>query len=257
MKALCVATILFLAAAPLWAQHEEVENPRQSPEDVETGGKIFRSHCAVCHGLGGVGDRAPNLTTGQFRHATSDGQLYEVILRGIPGTEMPGVYFNGPEAWQLVAYVRSLSGGADTVNGNAAAGERVFASNGCSGCHRVNNEGGRSAPDLSRIGGARSLAHLRESVVSPDKKVLPNQWRVEATTKSGAKVEGRLLNEDTYTVQVFDAGAGLKSIAKADLAGYRVLKNSAMPSYQASITGKDLEDLLAYLASLRGGSQEP
>jgi hypothetical protein len=30
-----------------------------------------------------------------------------------------------------------------------------------------------------------------------------------------------------------------------------VLKDSAMPSYQASITGKDLDDLLAYLASLR------
>ena len=251
MKALGIAMVWFLAAAPVLAQHEEVENPRQSPEDVEVGAKIFRSHCAVCHGLEGVGDRAPNLTTGQFRRATSDGQLYEVISRGIPGTEMPGVYFNGPEAWQLVAYVRSLSGGAETIAGDAAAGERVFASNGCSGCHRVNSEGGRSGPDLSRIGGARSLGHLRESVVSPSEKVLPNQWRVEATTKSGARITGRLLNEDTYSLQMFDAREGLKSMAKADLAGYRVLKDSAMPSYQASITGKDLDDLLAYLASLR------
>jgi putative heme-binding domain-containing protein len=177
--------------------------------------------------------------------------LHEVISRGIPGTEMPGVYFNGAEVWQLVAYVRSLSGGAETIAGNAAAGQRIFAANGCSGCHRVNNEGGRSGPDLSRIGGARSVAHLRESVVSPNEKVLPNQWRVEATTRGGASVTGRLLNEDTYTVQLFDPRQGLKSVDKADLSRYLVLKTSAMPSYEGSITGKDLDDLLAYLASLR------
>jgi hypothetical protein len=43
----------------------------------------------------------------------------------------------------------------------------------------------------------------------------------------------------------------LKSVAKADLANYQVLKDSVMPSYQGSIAGKDLGDLLAYLASLR------
>ena len=252
MKALRIATVLFLAAFPAWAQHEEVENPRQSPEDVAVGAKIFRSHCAVCHGLEGMGDRAPNLTTGQFRHATSDGALHEIISRGIPGTEMPGVYFNGAEVWQLVAYVRSLSGaGAETITGDAAAGQKIFASKGCAGCHRVNSEGGRSGPDLSRIGGARSPAHLRESVVSPNEKVLPNQWRVQATTKSGVKLSGRLLNEDTYTVQLVDAGQGLKSVAKAELASFEVLKETAMPSYEGAIAGKDLDDLLAYLVSLR------
>lgn len=253
MKAFRIAMVLFLAAFPAWAQHEEVENPRQSPEDVAVGGRIFRSHCAVCHGLGGVGDRAPNLTTGQFRHATSDGALHEIISRGIPGTEMPGVYFNGAEVWQLVAYVRSLSGGAsaERISGDAAAGQRIFASKGCAGCHRVNGEGGRSGPDLSRIGGARSLAHLRAAVVNPNEKVLPNQWRVSALKKDGTKLSGRLLNEDTYTLQLVDARQGLKSMAKADLASYEVLKESAMPSYQGSIAGKDLDDLTAYLASLR------
>lgn len=251
MKALPIAMALILAAFPAWAQHEEVENPRQSPEDVAVGAKIFRSHCAVCHGLEGVGDRGPNLTTGVFRHATSDGALHEVISRGIPGTEMPGVYFNGAEVWQLVAYVRSLSGRAETVAGDAAAGRTIFASKGCARCHRVNSEGGRSGPDLSRIGGARSLAHLRASVVNPNEKVLPNQWRFSGMTKDGTIVSGRLLNEDTYTVQLFDSRMGLMSLAKADMASYEVLKDSAMPSYEGSIAGKDLDDLLAYLASLR------
>lgn len=251
MKALRIAMVLFLAAFPAWAQHEEVENPRQSPEDVAVGAKIFRSHCAVCHGLGGVGDRAPNLTTGVFRHATNDGALHEVISRGIPGTEMPGVYFNGAEVWQLVAYVRSLSGGAEAIAGDAAAGQTIYAAKGCARCHRVDSKGGRSGPDLSRIGGARSLAHIRSSVLNPNEKVLPNQWRFSGATKDGTIVSGRLLNEDTYTVQLFDARMGLMSLAKADMASYEVLKDSAMPSYEGSIAGKDLDDLLAYLASLR------
>lgn len=253
MKALGIAVVLFLAAFPAWAQHEEVENPHQTPEDVAVGAKIFRSHCAVCHGLGGVGDRGPNLTTGQFRHATSDGALHEVISRGIPGTEMPGVYFNGAEVWQLVAYVRSLSqsASAEKITGDAAAGQKIFASNGCSGCHRVGDAGGRSGPDLTRIGGARSLEHLRAAVVTPNEKVLPNQWRVSAVRKDGTKVMGRLLNEDTYTLQLVDARQGLKSLTKADLASYELVKESAMPSYQGSIAGRDLDDLLAYLVSLR------
>ncbi|MDA0206011.1 MAG: c-type cytochrome [Acidobacteria bacterium] len=253
MKAFRIAMVLFLAAFPAWAQHEEVVNPRQSPEDVAVGGRIFRSHCAVCHGLGGVGDRAPNLTTGQFRHATSDSALHEVVSRGIPGTEMPGVYFNGAEVWQVVAYVRSLSGAAtdEKITGDVAAGQKVYASKSCARCHRVNSEGGRSGPDLSRIGGSRSQAHLRAAVVNPNEKVLPNQWRFSGATKDGTIVSGRLLNEDTYTVQMFDARLGLMSLAKADMASYEVLKESAMPSYEGSIAGKDLDDLTAYLASLR------
>ena len=95
------------------------------------------------------------------------------------------------------------------------------------------------------------LAHLRAAVVNPDEKVLPNQWRVSGVKKDGTNVSGRLLNEDTYTLQLVDARQGLMSLAKADMASYEVLKESAMPSYQNSIAGKDLEDLSAYLASLR------
>ncbi|HXG52641.1 MAG TPA: c-type cytochrome [candidate division Zixibacteria bacterium] len=40
------------------------------------------------------------------------------------------------------------------------AGSRVFGAKGCSGCHAVNGVGGKSAPDLGRVPGARSFYDL-------------------------------------------------------------------------------------------------
>jgi quinoprotein glucose dehydrogenase len=253
VTALRIAIVLALAAGTLPAQHEEVKNPHTSPEDVAAGGRIFRSHCAVCHGLNGVGDRAPALTTGKFRHGSSDDAIRETISKGIAGTEMPGIFFNGLQLWQLVAYVQSLSKNSEVEQptGDPAAGQKVYTERGCNGCHRVDGEGGRSGPDLSDIGASRSLAHLRSAILNPNEKVLPRDWTVKAVTKDGTSVTGRRMNEDTFSVQVLDAEARLVSLAKSNLASFEVDKESTMPAYQGMIRGKDLDDLVAYLASLR------
>ena len=88
-------------------------------------------------------------------------------------------------------------------------------------------------------------------MLDPNDKVLPNQWRVRAQTKSGSRVTGRLLNEDTFTLQLVDSRTHLVSLAKSDVVDYEILRESAMPSYEGRIRGTDLEDLLAYLVSLR------
>ena len=253
MKPIRIGTLFLLLAAILPGQHEEVANPHTSSVDVATGAELFRSHCAVCHGLDGVGDRAPALNTGELRHGNSDGALHETISRGIPGTEMPGIYFNGVEPWQIVAYVKSLGVGADAEapTGDPSAGQRIYSAQRCGGCHRVSGEGGRSGPDLSRIGGARSVAHLRAALLDPDAKVLPKQWRVRAKTLDGSTVTGRLLNEDTYSLQLFDSQGQLLSLAKSEIAEYEVVRESAMPSYEGRVSRSELEDLLSYLVSLR------
>jgi hypothetical protein len=65
------------------------------------------------------------------------------------------------------------------------------------------------------------------------------------------------MNEDTYTVQFIDDTGNLHSLAKSGLRNYKVEKKSKMPAF-GSITGSDLDDLVAYLASLRrpGGAQQ-
>jgi putative heme-binding domain-containing protein len=253
VTALRIAIFLALAAGSLPAQHEEVKNPHTSAEDVAAGGRIFRSHCAVCHGLNGVGDRAPALTTGRFRHGGSDGAVQETISKGIAGTEMPGIFFNGVQLWQLVAYVQSLSKNTEVEQptGDATAGKTVYTERGCNGCHRVNGEGGRSGPDLSDIGASRSLPHLRDAILNPSAKVLPRDWTVKAVTKDGTSITGRRMNEDTFSLQVLDAEERLVSLAKTELSSYEVSQESTMPAYQGMIRGKDLDNLLAYLVSLR------
>lgn len=252
IAALLAAT---LAVVPVAAQHADdtIKNPFTSADDVEAGARLYRSHCAVCHGIEGEGGRGAPLTTGLFRHGGSDRGLYYTISTGIPGTEMPGIFFDGRQLWQLVAYVRSLSAGraADQAEGDAANGKEVYASNGCAGCHRIRGEGGRLGPDLSDVGAMRSLGHLQAAVLEPDAAVLPQHWMVRAKSKDGKPINGMRMNEDTFSVQLIDATGKLASLRKADLAEYDVDKSSGMPSFDGKITGSDFEDLVAYLASLR------
>lgn len=106
-------------------------------------------------------------------------------------------------------------------------------------------------PDLSDIGGMRSLGHLQEAVLRPNDSVLPQHWMVRGKTNDGKQVSGMRLNEDTFSVQFIDAAGKLVSLRKADLADYDVDRTSGMPAYEGKIQGADFENLVAYLASLR------
>ena len=141
------------------AQQSDIKNPYTSPEDVAAGGRIFRSHCAACHGSEGVGGRGSALTSGEFHHGGSDAAIFKNISEGIAGTEMPSAFFEGRQLWQLVAYVRSLSERPSNPShrGDAARGRSLFdGKGGCRNCHQVNGNGGRGGPDLTSIGASRS-----------------------------------------------------------------------------------------------------
>ncbi len=206
----------------------------------------------------GEGGRGVALDTGLFRHGSSDRDLFGTISVGIPGTEMPGTFFNGRQLWQIVAFVRSLSAGraSEQAQGDSEAGMAVYKAHGCAVCHRVRGDGGRMGPDLSNIGAMRSLGHLQEAVRDPNAEVLPQHWMVKAKTNSGATVTGMRLNEDTFSVQIIDGTGRLASYSKADFSEFEVDRSSTMPSYADQIAGADFDNLIAYLASLdiRGGS---
>jgi putative heme-binding domain-containing protein len=243
-----------LSATTLWPQQKPVENPRTSPEDVAAGGRIFRAHCGVCHGPDGAGGRGANLTRGEFRHAGSDEDLYNVISVGIPGTEMPGIFFHGTQLWQVVAYVRSLSRRPShaAASGDAARGKQLFTGKGgCQMCHMVEGEGGRQGPDLSFIGETRSLDHLRTSLLKPNERLQTYDRAIRAVTREGKTITGRRLNEDTYSVQLLDSQEKLVSLLKEEVTEYEVLRESPMPSYEGKLSDAELDDLVAYLASLQ------
>ena len=82
--------------------------------------------------------------------------------------------------------------------------------------------------------------------------MLPSSRPVRAVTRDGKVINGRRLNEDTYTVQLIDEQEHLLSLTKADLREYTVLKSTPMPSYKDKFSSQELADLEAYLLSLRG-----
>ena len=82
--------------------------------------------------------------------------------------------------------------------------------------------------------------------------MLPLNRPLRAVTRDGEVITGRRLNEDTYTVQIFDERERLVSLDKADLQELTVLAASPMPSYAETLSEAELADLLAYLVTLKG-----
>src|SRR5262245_20273720 len=194
--------IMATIAAVVLAQEAEIKNPHTTPADVAAGAKIFRSHCAECHGLKGEGGRGPNLQTGVFFHGSADADLFRNITDGIDGTAMPGVFFSADPVWQVVAYVRSLSAGERRPPGDSARGQKLFREKGCVGCHLARGEGGFRGPDLSVIGSQRSVEHLRQAILDPSAKVLREFRVARIVLENGSTYSGFLLNEGAYSVQI-------------------------------------------------------
>ena len=257
LRCATVALIAPLLATPIAiaGQAPATENPFTSAADLAAGKRMFRSQCTVCHGRSGRGDLGPDLTRGVLRHAPSDAALFRVIRRGLPGTDMPGLYQGEQVLWQLVAFVRSLSAAGEPVEvaGDPTAGRRIFhEQEDCSQCHGVEGRGTRGVPALGEIGWQRAPSHLRASLVDPDADVDPRWWGVRLTDADGETVTGWRLNEDRYSVRLLDTDDNLRSFEKDDLREFERLETSMMASYEDLLSDQELDDLVAYLYSLRG-----
>jgi putative heme-binding domain-containing protein len=127
---------------------------------------------------------------------------------------------------------------------------------GCTNCHRVNGKGSYAATDLSDIGIVRSIDYLKKSLVDPAVSDVPAHRRIRATTRDGAVITGRRLNEDTFTVQIIDDQGNLISLLKPKLKTYEVVNGSTMPSYQSRLSPEERDDLVRYLYSLKGAASK-
>ena len=227
------------------------------PPISKTAARQYTNNCVYCHGP--EGDQIPgiNLLQGKFRRTLSDDDIARIIREGIPGTGMPAQNMNEGNARTIVAYLRSAAAvPASTVpGGDAARGKTIFEGKGdCTTCHRAAGVGSRSGPDLTDIGALRRAVELEKSLLDPGAVVLPQNRFVKVVTKDGAAVTGRLMNQDTFTLQLIDSQDRLRSYRIADLRQHSVLTTSSMPSYKDRLSSQDLADVVAYLVSLKGTS---
>ncbi len=227
----------------------------QPPAATSAGESLYLSQCSFCHGKDGEGGRGATLARPALRHAPDDAALRLVIRRGIAGTAMPGTSLGEDELEQVSNHVRSLGRRPlPPLPGDPKRGEQIYRTKGgCARCHTISGRGGSFGPDLTEVGAARSAAYLRASVVEPGADVPRGFVQIRAVTKKGDRITGARVNEDTFSVQVRDASGAVHSLWKAELSEMHAeLGKSPMPPYRGVFSGSELDDLVAYLAGLRG-----
>jgi cbb3-type cytochrome oxidase cytochrome c subunit len=121
-------------------------------------------------------------------------------------------------------------------------------------------------PDLTEAGARRSAAYLRQSLLEPEAEVpetfavyrrvitMPDNFlQVRVVTADGTTITGVRLNEDAFTIQIRDYADRFHSFRKDELRElHQDWGKSPMPSYRDAFAGHELQDLVAYLVSLRG-----
>ena len=85
-------------------------NPyEERPEAVLAGRKLYRQHCAECHGADGSGgEKAPDLHSEEIRKASA-GRLFWFLKNGDLDAGMPA-WSKLPDQrlWQLVSYLKTI-----------------------------------------------------------------------------------------------------------------------------------------------------
>jgi putative heme-binding domain-containing protein len=247
---LIVVLIACGAHTPVRAQE-----PVVPPADIEDGQRLYLGACTNCHGPDGNTVPGVDLGHGQFRRASSDAELAEIIRRGIPGTAMPPGNYSSRQASLIVAYLRSMAttGSKATATGDPTRGKAIFEGRGqCLTCHQVQGNGSRLGPDLTEIGRLRRVSELEQALVDPAPEVRPQNRTARVVTRDGATITGRLLHHDTFTLLLLDSHEQLRAFNKSDVRETTIIKSNPKTSYRGRLTGQELADLVGYLVTLKG-----
>ncbi len=242
-------------SAALFGQHS------YSSADIEDGGRLYRANCQSCHGADGNALPKADLSKGTFRRtstpAGTEDELIKIMEKGLPGTAMKANdSFNDFQAATIVAYLRSFAANPSRTSGlvgDPTHGKELFENKGgCVSCHRVGSSGSRLGPNLTEIGANRRNVELEHSLVDPNPDFSPQNRMIRVVTKDGSSVTGRLLNIDTFTIEMLDPNDTLRAFTRTDLRESVILSKSTMPSYKDKLTSQELADVVSYLASLKG-----
>jgi mono/diheme cytochrome c family protein len=209
------------------------------------GQERFNIYCSPCHGLVGDGNGMivqrglsppPSFHQQRLRDAPV-GHFFDVITNGFGRMYSYAARVAPEDRWAIIAYIRALqlsqnatladvppeerqklqaqgAGGQPiptaAPNSPAAAGEQLFASLGCSGCHILSGSG--AGPSLKGVFGSQVALEGGAAVTADE-----------------AYIRNSILNPTSQVV-----------------AGYQPI----MPSFQGQISAEQLTQLIDYIKSL-------
>jgi len=162
--------------------------------------------CTACHGLGTrapnlvtdekgagpIGARCGKRETGksckQYLFESLDNPTAYVVAGYQPIMPRMTAQLSPPQIWSLIAFLESQGGTVDvtgsdipaaattsttsTTGGGGLAGgstdpKAIIAAAGCLGCHMLDGQGGKIAPDLTHVGARRSPDSIRKKILDP------------------------------------------------------------------------------------------
>jgi putative heme-binding domain-containing protein len=112
------------------------------------------------------------------------------------------------------------------------------------------------------VGGSRTREAIVDSIRNPSRRLawgmteatkeFPQEYQtVTAVTQDGKTIKGVTLNEDSFTVQIMDAGEHLHLLEKNKLKSFQKSRESMMPQYDPdTLSDKDMDDIVAFLVSV-------
>jgi putative heme-binding domain-containing protein len=139
------------------------------------------------------------------------------------------------------------------LKGDATRGQALFTGKGqCQNCHSVAGVGARGGPSLSEVGASRRAIELQRAILEPSADIRLDHRPARVVMRDGATITGRLLNQDTFTVQVLDNSGRLRLLDRSTVREFAILKESPMPSYKGKLEAQEIADLVTYLTTLKG-----
>jgi putative heme-binding domain-containing protein len=281
-KALAIGFVISMTVLSAHAQRRAEPSGPPNPfagnsQAIAQGEQVYNQNCTSCHGPnGGAGEIGPeiihNLSV-PLRGELSDDQILDVIRNGAPGTAMPA--WKGKLAdddiLKIGAFLHSLRGTAidNLLPGNVAHGEEVFWGKGqCGSCHMLGGRGGLKGPDLTNLAAERKSNLIIDALTKPNHRVygdggvhlralppMDTYDAVHVTLNSGRALDGVLLNQDSYSLQLLGDDGQLHLLERAQVRALTV-KPALMPTdYDKRLTKEEFDDLMAFLT--RQGRKAP
>jgi len=120
-----VFMVVLLVAFPLYHLREPTlradAKAEQQQNYEKTGGELFSTNCASCHGKQATGGTAPTLNSKQFLSTTTDNQIALIVTGGVSGSSMSawsldyGGSLTDEQIRQMVTYLRTLEPKAPSI----------------------------------------------------------------------------------------------------------------------------------------------